>query len=189
MLIFMTSFSFNTAMSLDGFIADSDNSLAWLFEVDSEDAPDNKAFMDRVGVLVEGSTTYEWVLKEANLLAEPHKWQEYYGDRPTYVFTTRVLPVPQGADVRFVRGDVSNAIPEIVSAAFGKDVWIVGGGDLAGQFADARSLDFIQLSVAPATLGAGAPLLPRRIGPQRLELVDAHQQGKFAQLTYRVRHA
>jgi dihydrofolate reductase len=77
-----------------------------------------------------------------------------------------------------------------MSAAAGdKNIWLVGGGDLVGQFADHGLLDEILVSVAPATLGAGAPLLPRRLTPADLQLVSADKHGQFASLTYRVRRA
>ena len=104
---------YRTATSFNGYIADEHDSLAWLFEVDHTDVGDLGDFMNRVGVIVEGSTTYEWVLAHANLLAEPHKWQEFYGDRPTFVFTTRQLPRPEGADVRFLSGEVAAFFPRL----------------------------------------------------------------------------
>jgi dihydrofolate reductase len=91
-----------------------------------------------------------------------------------------------GADIRFRSGAVSQVWPEIAAAAGDRDVWIVGGGDLAGQFADAGLLDEIRLSVAPATLGTGKPLLPRVLGPERLTLVDAKRAGQFVELIYSV---
>jgi hypothetical protein len=112
---------YRTATTLDGFIADSEDSLTWLFEVEHDDAVGEEygRFLQTVTVYVEGSTTYEWVLREANLLTEPEKWQTYYGSRPTFVFTTRALPRPEGADVRFVSGPVAELLPEIRSAAAG----------------------------------------------------------------------
>lgn len=183
----MTSIVYNTATTLNGFLADEKNSLAWLFAVENAGAPDMGAFMERIGVFVEGSTTYEWVLKAENLLAEPHKWQEFYGSRPTFVFTSRELAVPQGADVRFVSGSVADALPAILAAAGDKDVWLVGGGELVGAFLDIGAVDEIVLSVAPAALSTGAPLLPRTIGSERLTLDSAIQCGQFAQLTYSVK--
>jgi dihydrofolate reductase len=185
----MTKIAYATATSLDGYLADSDNSLEWLFAVEGgDDAQDELGgFVDGVGVLVMGSTTYEWVVRHESLLAHPEKWREFYGDRPTYVFTSRgdVVRIP-GADIRFVSGAVANNVEEILAAAGEKDVWMMGGGDLAAQFAAAGHLDEIQVSVAPVMLGGGAPLFTGEFLSDRLELVDAHQTGQFAQLTYRV---
>lgn len=183
----MTRFIYNTATSLNGFIADEDNSLEWLFAVEAPDPATQEQFMARVGVLIEGSTTYEWVLREENLLEHPEKWAEFYGSRPTFVFTSRQLAVPEGADVRFINGPVSGALPSIIETAGGLDAWIVGGGELAGQFFDADSLDEIQLSVSPVALSGGASLLPRRIGSERLRLDGVTKVGQFAQLNYTVR--
>ena len=183
----MTRIVYYTASTLNGFLADADNSLAWLFAVDDAGGPDIAAFMDRMGVFVEGSATYEWVLREERLLENPAKWRQFYGDKPTYVFTSRKLPVPDGADVRFVSGPVADALPGIVAAAGSLDVWVVGGGDLAGQFLDMDALDELVVTMAPAVLVGGAPLLPRNLGPDRLELRDAGRFGQFAQLSYGVR--
>jgi len=179
---------YRTATTLDGFIADSENSLTWLFAVEHDDAEGEEyaRFLQHVSVYVEGSTTYEWVLREANLLAEPEKWQGYYGDRPTFVFTTRELPRPDGADVRFLSGPVPDALPEIRAAASGGDIWVTGGGDLAGQFFEAGALDRVELSIAPVTLGCGAPLLPRRIDSTRLRLDTVAAHGQFIAASYDV---
>ena len=180
---------FDTATSINGWIADEDNSLAWLFAVENGETPDEGLFPTSAAVLVEGSTTYEWVLAEEDILAHPEKWQGFHGSRPTFVFTTRDLPVPVGADVRFVSGSVADALPAIRKAAGEADIWVVGGGDLAGQFLDAGALDEIALSVAPVALTGGAPLFPRRIESDRLRLVSATAVGQFARLVYEVRPA
>ncbi|MDT5011145.1 MAG: hypothetical protein QOH57_2762, partial [Mycobacterium sp.] len=79
---------YDTATSFDGFIADSANSLDWLFAVGQSGGEHFATFMAGIGVIVEGSTTYEWVLRESNLLEEPDRWQEFHGDRPTFVFSS-----------------------------------------------------------------------------------------------------
>lgn len=117
------------------FIADTDNSLAWLFAVehDEDQQGQHEHFLQGIGILVKGATTYERVLREADLLAHPEKWHGYYGDRPTFVFTTRELPRPAGVDVRFMAGRPEDALAAIRAAAAGGDIWRVGGGDLAGS--------------------------------------------------------
>ncbi len=185
----MTRIIFDTATSLNGWIADEDNSLAWLFAVDGETTPDDEVLPQNVGAMVEGSTTYEWVLQESDILAHPEKWREFHGDTPTFVFTTRDLPAPEGADITFVSGDVSDAVPALRAAAGEKDIWIVGGGDLAGQFLDAGLLDEIAVSIAPVLLTGGAPLLPRRLESDRLRLVSAKAVGAFARLIFAIEAA
>lgn len=177
---------FYTATTLDGFLADDDDSLEWLFAVEGGEGGGDAftRFLDGIGVIVQGSSTYEWVLRHEELVEHPEKWPAYYGQRPTFVFTTRELPAVPGADVRFVSGSVADAWAGIVAAAGGRDVWVVGGGDLAGQLADAGLLDELRVSIAPATLGAGKPLLPRRIGADRLRLVSVQQNGQFAEPVY-----
>ncbi|WP_247828078.1 dihydrofolate reductase family protein [Arthrobacter antioxidans] len=182
----MTRVVFYTATTLNGFIADEQNSLEWLFAVEPPPPEEYERFLDSVGVLVEGSTTYEWVLAFERLLEEPAKWGALYGDRPTFVFTSRELPVPEGADVRLVSGDVRPVFGHLREAAGPRDIWIVGGGDLAGQFLAAGLLDEIRIAVAPVALTAGAPLLPLRVESDRLTLRSVEQQGQFAVLTYDV---
>jgi dihydrofolate reductase len=180
-----------TATTIDGFIADEHNSLDWLFEVGEgrEDEAGNTPFSDffaDVGAFAMGATTYQWVLDHDALLEQPIKWADYYGDVPAWVFTHRELPPIPGANLRFVRDDVKPVHAAMVEAAKGKNVWLVGGGELVGAFADAGLLDEIILGVAPVTLGGGAPLLPRRLPSSRLTLARMEQRGQFAYLTYEV---
>lgn len=180
---------FYTATTLNGFLADDSDSLDWLFAAPGGEGGDSgfQEFLSGIGVLVQGSSTYEWVVRHEDLIAHPEKWPAYYGARPTFVFTSRDLPSVEGADIRFVRGEVTAAWPEIEAAAGDRDVWIVGGGDLAGQFADAGLLDQLVVTIAPATLPSGKPLLPRRLGSDTLTLTGVRQAGAFAELTYEVK--
>lgn len=72
-------------------------------------------------------------------------------------------------------------------AAGSKNIWIVGGGDLAGQFYDAGLLDELILQIGSATLGRGKPLFPRRVLSPRLRLLSVRQMGTgMAELRYEV---
>ncbi len=159
-----------TASSVDGFIADREGSLAWLLsrDVDAHGPMGYERFVDeRVGALVMGSTTYDWLLDEqlGGDLARPWPYA-----LPSWVLSSRELRRVPG-DVRFARGPVADLHAELVAAARGRDVWVVGGGDLAGQFADAGLLDEMWVQYAPVSLGAGAPLLPRRLELRLEEVV------------------
>jgi dihydrofolate reductase len=177
-----------TATSIDGFIADADNSLDWLFQLDDPGSTDLQQeyprFLSEVGAMAMGSTTYQWVADHTGFLENPTRW-EY--TLPTWVFSSRELPVPAGLDIRLVSGDVRPVHAAMVEAAGGKNVWLVGGGELVGQFHDAGLLDEIILGVASVFLGSGAPLLPRRISTPPLELTEARPYGSsFVSLRYRV---
>jgi dihydrofolate reductase len=165
-----------TATTLDGFIADPDHSLEWLFTRAREpDGPLNyDAFIAEVGVLAMGSTTYEWILDHV---------EGWPYDVQSWVFTHRQLRVVPDARVEFTSGDVEPVHEKLVEAAAGRNVWIVGGGDLVGQFADAGLLDEVLVSIAPVTLGAGAPLLPRRL---ELRLEELGRNGDFVSARFAV---
>lgn len=179
---------YNTATTLDGFLATPEHSLDWLFEVPGADEAESAIpdFMDGVGVLAMGSSTYEWVVRHESLVDRPEVWTAWYADRPTWVFTHRALPIVKGANITFTQAPVDQVHAEMLAAAGDKDIWLMGGGDLVGQFADRGLLDRIVATVAPVTLGQGAPLLPRELRANRLRLVSAVQRGQFAELTYDV---
>jgi dihydrofolate reductase len=187
-VISVTRTIFYTATTLNGFLADEHDSLEWLFAVPGGDGAGDRftTFLDGIGALVQGSATYEWVLRHEDLLAHPEKWPDFYGGRPSWVFSTRSLPSVPGADVRFATGSVIDQWPAIRDSAGDRDVWIVGGGDLVGQFADAGLLDELRISVAPATLERGKPLLPRSLGADTLHLESVARNGQFAELVYTV---
>jgi len=182
----VTRTQYFTATSIDGFIADQHNSLDWLFEADSGGNQRFGAFFERVGAFAMGATTYEWVLRHERLLDRPQRWREWYGDVPAWAFSHRDLPPIPGAGITFVSGDVRPVHAAMVAAAGGRNVWLVGGGELVGRFADHGLLDELVLGVAPVTLGAGAPLLPRRLPSSRLTLSSVEQVAQFAYLTYAV---
>lgn len=180
-----------TATSINGYIADANNSLDWLFQFGQIEEiegveQDYPRFIRQVGAAAMGSTTYEWILNHEKLLENPKKWPY---EIPTWVFSSRKLPAVEGADIRFVQGDVAPVHAEMGDAADGKNIWLIGGGDLVGQFFDQGLLDELILSVAPVMLASGAPLLPRDITTPPLKLVDVQQHGDvFAVLTYQVQH-
>jgi dihydrofolate reductase len=167
-----------TATTLDGFIADPNNSLDWLFTRKQEEdgAMNYGDFIAGVGAMAMGSTTYEWILDHEFSGKDRAEWQWPY-DLPCWVFTHRQLPVVPDARIEFTSADIASVHKEMVAAAGDRNVWIVGGGDLAGQFADVGLLDEVIVSIAPVTLGAGAPLLPRRI---ELRLDELGRNGDLA---------
>jgi dihydrofolate reductase len=173
------------ASSLDGFIATLEHSLDWLLQFGEPEEDTYTPFIREVGAVAMGSSTYEWVRRHLTEGQQGSARWPY--EMPSWVFTTRDLEGIPGADLRFVRGPVRPVYRQMEQAAAGKNVWIVGGGGLAGQFWDEGLLDELIVAVTPVTLGAGRPLLPRAITSPPLRLVSARALGQtFVELRYEV---
>jgi dihydrofolate reductase len=171
-----------TASSLDGFIATPDHSLQWLFQLGDIADTGYPDFIREVGALAMGASTYEWMLR--HVVQAGAAWPY---TQPTWVFSHREQPGVAGADIRFARGDVRPVHARMREAAGAQNVWLVGGGELVGQFHDAGLLDDLIVQVGSVTLGAGRPLLPRMIAFPPLQLVSARAIGSgFAELRYAV---
>jgi dihydrofolate reductase len=142
-----------TASSLDGYIVDEAESLDWLTSraVDADGPFGYQAFMESVGALVMGSATYEWVVNN-----HPGDWMY---EQPSWVLTHRPQIIADGHPVQTFAGEVTELHAKLVSAAAGKDVWVVGGGDVAAQFVTAGLIDEMIVTYAPCSLGGGSRLL------------------------------
>ena len=175
------------AQSLDGYIANADDTIDWLTDYQGEYAGAEELplgdgyenFMAGIGALVMGSATYGFVLAL-------DEWP--YPDHPVWVLTSRDLPARDGADVRIVSGDVRALNDAIVASAGGRDVWVVGGGNVASQYADAGLLHRVEVTVVPVVLGAGKPLFDRALAPPPLQLVSTRPFANgMVELRYEVR--
>lgn len=142
------------ASSLDGYIATEDHKLDWLLDFGFEAFQSHyDQFIGGVGSIVMGSATYEWIRSQ-----EPDSWD--YGSLPCQVLTRRTLQAPPDSGVRFSSGDIGQICAEAVADAAGRNVWVVGGGDVAAQFAEAGLLDEMWVTYMPVALGRGRRLLP-----------------------------
>lgn len=178
---------FYGAASLDGFLATADDNIDWLLQFGNE-ASSYAAFIAEVGALAMGAATYEWLLRQ-HVRPNTPAAQPWPYAQPTWVFTHRSLPTVPGADVRFACGDVAPVHTAMRAAAGDRNIWIVGGGELLGQFHDAGLLDELIVQITPVTLGAGKPLLPRAIHTPPLRLLSAERVGDaFVELRYAVPH-
>jgi dihydrofolate reductase len=176
-----------TASSLDGFIATEDDSIAWLDALADVTLTSYPGFIANVGALAMGAATYRWmlrhVLKPVTGAAAPWPYTQ-----PTWVFSSRALELIDGAEIHMVHGDVRPVHAAMMQAAAGRNIWIVGGGDLVGQFYDAGLLDEMIVQIGSVTLGRGKPLLPRRIDSAKaLRLTSVERLGDgMAELRYHV---
>ena len=178
----MPSFQYFVASSLDGFIATTDDNLDWLLQFDgfAGGKESYDAFMAEVGCIVMGGQTYAWLMKH-----EPGNWP--YPTTPCWVFTHHEFSASKGADITFVRGPVGEFVEDLKERAGARNVWIVGGGVLAAQFADAGALDELIISIIPVVLGDGKAVLPVAGPTPPLELISSHTMGRgIVELRYRL---
>ncbi|MBK7781832.1 MAG: dihydrofolate reductase family protein [Anaerolineae bacterium] len=174
------------AASLNGFIATTDHGLDWLLQFGDPEDSSYPSFIAEVGAMAMGSATYLWLLRNLVHL-EPDAPQPWPYEQPVWVFSSRKLPSVPGADIRFVEGDVRPVHQQMAAAADGKNIWLVGGGELVGQFHDHGLLDELIIQVSSVLLEAGMPLLPRNIVDPPLRLLSATTFGEsFAELRYAV---
>lgn len=190
----MTRIQYYAAASLDGYIAARGDNLDWLTKYEGsyegEDAQPAKGaydeFYEGVGALVCGSVTYEWVLD--HLERDESEWP--YKGKPCWILSSRELRGPEGddVDVRIVDGPISEHAESMMESAGDHALWVVGGGNVASQFADERLLDELIVTVVPVVLGEGKPLFDHELrgGPMQLTAVVPRESG-MVQLRYELR--
>ena len=177
------------AASLDGFIARKDGRVDWLetsdgFEGgDSLDADFVEAFLRTIDCYVMGSRTYETAL---NFEAKGLGWS--YGDKPTFVLTTRDLPRTRDT-VEFYSGDLSSFVNDRLRREF-RSIWFVGGGAVSGECLRRGLADEIRYSILPILIGDGVPFFEKLGRDVMLHLaeVKAYKSGMVG-LRYEVRKA
>lgn len=177
----MSEFVYYVGSSLDGYIAADGGALAWLEQFNRVEglAGSYGAFEKTVGCVVMGGATYAWIRSHS-----PGRWPYRV---PCWVFTHHELGVDDGADVVLVRGDVAEFAPELRRDAGEKDVYIVGGGVLAGLFLAAGLVDRIVLTIVPVALGGGVPLFGGNplAEPAGFTLEGLVERGGTVEMTYR----
>jgi len=189
----MSRTQYYCAASLDGYIAEADDTLEWLTKYDGNFAGDGsepmkgayERYFEGVGAMVMGSTTYEYILAD---LADGSEWP--YRGRPTWILTSRELPIPDGdgVDVRLVDAPVADLYDELIRGAGERDLWVVGGGNVASQFADSNLLDEVLVTIVPVVLGKGRPLFDRRLPGGAMQLTGTRTfDTGMVELRYEIR--
>jgi dihydrofolate reductase len=146
------------AQSLDGYIATKEDSLDWLFKVEGEGDNGYSEFFEKIDTILIGKRTYDWIMKY-------EKGQFPYKDKDCYVFSRSLLEDTN--DVKFVNQDVVNFTKNLKKEE-GKNIWIVGGGDLLHTFLKEKLVDELILTIAPTIIGEGIPLF--KVGDYQLDL-------------------
>ncbi|TKC19847.1 dihydrofolate reductase family protein [Robertmurraya kyonggiensis] len=162
------------ASSLDGYIATKDDSLDWLFKVEGKGDNGYSEFYETVDTVVMGKKTYDWLLK--------HDLEEFpYKNKACYVFTQSATEDTE--DVRFVNEDVVQ-FTNTLRAQEGKNIWIVGGGELLHSFIKKKLVDEMIITVAPQIIGEGIPLFKAGDYQIDLTLKGTRTFNQFVELHY-----
>lgn len=175
------------AVSLDGFIARKDGRVDWL-ETSDEFADGEtmdpgfvEAFLKTIDCYVMGSRTYETAL---NFEAKGLGWS--YGDKPTFVLTSRDLPKTRDT-VEFYSGDLAQFVNKRLRRTF-QTIWFVGGGVVSGECLRLGLADEVRYSIVPTLIGDGIPFFDKLDRDVALHLADvkAYKNG-VVELCYEVR--
>lgn len=175
------------AASLDGFIARKDGRVDWLETYDEFAGGDDmspefvEAFLKTIDCYVMGSRTYETAL---GFEAQGLGWS--YGDKPTFVLTSRQLPRTRDT-VEFYSGDLAQFVNERLRPSF-RSIWFVGGGIVSGECLRLGLADEVRYSILPILIGEGIPFFDRldRDIPLHLVEVKTYKSG-MVELCYEVR--
>ena len=175
------------AASLDGFIARRDGRVDWLETSDefpggaTMDPGFVEEFLKTIDCYVMGSRTYETALR---FEAQGFGWS--YGDKPTFVLTSRDLPRTRDT-VEFHAGDLAQLVNERLRPMFGS-IWFVGGGVLSGECLRLGLADEVRYSILPILIGNGISFFEKLDRDVALHLaeVTAYKNG-MVELRYEVR--
>lgn len=175
------------AASLDGFIARRDGRVDWLETSDEFAGGDTmepavvEAFLKTIDCYVMGSRTYETALR---FEAQGFGWA--YGDKPTFVLTSRTLPRTRNS-VEFHSGDLADFVNGRLRPVF-RSIWCVGGGVVSAECLRLGLADELRYSILPVLIGDGLPFFERLDKDVALHLaeVKAYKSGMVA-LRYEVR--
>src|SRR5512134_3106651 len=174
------------AASLDGFIARKDGSVDWLETSDEFAGGDTmdpgfvEAFLKTIDCYVMGSRTYETAL---GFEAKGSGWA--YGDKPTFVLTSRELPRTRDS-VELYSGDLAQFVNGRLRPRF-QSIWFVGGGVVAGECLRLGLADEVRYSILPILIGDGIPFFEKLDWDIALHLaeVTAYKSG-MVELLYEV---
>lgn len=165
------------ATSLDGYIATENDSLEWLFKTDGEGDNGYSEFIETVDTIILGRRTYDWIMK-----MESDKFP--YQNQKCYVFSNTILE--SNKNVEFISEDTSSFLSRIKKTG-GKNIWIVGGGELLHHFIKEKLIDEYIITVAPILIGKGIPLFKRIDIEVDLELKSIRRFNQFVELHYKAK--
>lgn len=164
------------AASLDGYIATEEHNLDWLFAVEGDGDSGYLNFYETVDTILIGRITYDWIV-------EHEKGNFPYKGKECYVFSKTKLS--DNEYVTFISKDIVPFIKGIKNEE-GKNIWLVGGGNLLNTFLEEKLVDEIIVTIAPVLIGKGIPLFRNNNFQTPLLLKNINRCNQFVELHYEV---
>lgn len=165
------------ASSLDGYIATENNSLEWLFNVEGEGDNGYSEFYQNVDTILMGRKTYDWLIE--NVTGEFP-----YTNKECYVFTR--TSYANHENVKLINEDVVEFTNKLQKKE-GKNIWLVGGGELIYSFIKEKLVDELIITIAPVLIGQGIPLFKQGDFELNLSLIRTRNFNQFVELHYKVK--
>ena len=156
----------NIATSADGYVARPDGNLDWLTE-----RPAPKGFY---GLPEFERSTDAKILGRKTFDRSLELGARFSADRTHYVFSRRPPPASLPAGVHFVTESIADFVERLRTQA-GKNVWMMGGGDIIGSFLDENAIDEFIITVVPTFIGEGIPLVAPRHREVALRSIGVQQ--------------
>lgn len=175
----MRKVKFYGAISLDGYLADENNSLEWLFKYDDSDIMDKsyQPFIKDIDTTIMGRQTYD------DLMSMTDEFP--YKDTTNYVLTHNKI----NSDKVISKNMPIEKLITNLKEKPGNDIWIIGGGKIVSTLIDHRLIDSLQIQITPDILGKGIKLFTSISHSSEFNLIDSQRFGQFIDLTYQLKGA
>ncbi|SHN04590.1 Dihydrofolate reductase [Anaerosporobacter mobilis DSM 15930] len=164
------------ASSLDGYIATNEHNLDWLFSIDGEGDNGYSKFYDTIDTILIGRITYDWIIEHEN-------GRFPYQGKECYVFSK--TKKEDNEHVTFIDKNIVQFLQDLKNKN-GKNIWLVGGGELLSTFIKEKLVDEIIINIAPTLLGKGIPLFKNNDFQTSLTLKNINRFNQFVELSYEV---
>lgn len=173
----MRKVQFYGAVSMDGYLATTDERLDWLFQTEGAEEAPTEAFMAQVDTAIMGRHTYEYTMAQTtDQLINP-----YNPDTQSIVMTTK--PHAGDAHTTFTNAELPALVKQLRQAS-GKNIWIVGGAGVLMPLLTADLIDDLYIQIAPVFLGDGISLFNHAAYQRRFKLAATNQYGQLAEVHY-----